>query len=156
MKTSLAMVATLLFSTLLPAQGMMPRGSATPQFSQMTMMVFDKQLKQDGVTQMIPTQTAQTLLTHRVDPVLPKTDKKADKSAALNAYIQGTTLTPTVVLAFEIDKKGKVRRATVVSGPQQLQAAALDAVKQWSFKPFIDRGEPIAVGTSFPLTFRPR
>jgi protein TonB len=101
---------------------------------------------------MIPTRNAESLLTHRVDPVLPKPGKKADQ----NPFARGTSFTTIVVVVFEIDKKGKVRRAMVVSGPQQLQAAALNAVKKWTFKPFTDHGAPTAVGTSFQLSFRAR
>jgi len=41
----------------------------------------------------------------------------------------------TVVLRFVVEADGSVSDATVVSGPEELQEAAIDAVKQWRFEP---------------------
>lgn len=64
------------------------------------------------------------------------------------AGIQGT-----VVLQATISKTGRVEDLHVISGPAQLQQAALDAVKQWVYKPYMINGEPVAVRTSINVNF---
>ncbi|MGD0832559.1 MAG: energy transducer TonB [Terracidiphilus sp.] len=59
-----------------------------------------------------------------------------------------------VVLQAEIDKDGRIKDLHVISGPAMLQMAALDAVKQWTYKPFIFEGDPIEVETTINIVFR--
>jgi hypothetical protein len=64
---------------------------------------------------------AESLVVHRVDPVLPHGEMMARVSGA-------------VIIAFEITKEGKVRHAMVVSGPKLPQARVLAAVRQWNIQ----------------------
>jgi TonB family protein len=59
----------------------------------------------------------------------------------------------TVVLQVRISKDGSVSEPRVISGPLVLQQAAIDAVKQWVYKPYILNGEPVDVDTTINLVF---
>ena len=67
---------------------------------------------------------------------------------AKKARIQGK-----VVLSATIDKKGNVTDLTVDSGPEELQNSALDAVRQWKYKPYLLNGRPIEVRTKINITY---
>jgi TonB family protein len=68
--------------------------------------------------------------------------------AAKEAKLEGS-----VVLHALIAKDGTIQELTVVSGPKELQDSALDAVKQWTYKPYLLNGEPIAVETTITVTY---
>ena len=104
-----------------------------------TSKAFLQQLIQDGVYFFIAPKVAESLATHRVEPVLPHGDMMARVSG-------------TVIIAFEITKDGKARHAMVVSGPKLLQGPVLAAFRQWTFKPYLLRGGPLTVATSIPFT----
>jgi TonB family protein len=74
------------------------------------------------------------------NPVYPA-DAKRDR-------IQGT-----VVLAAVIGKDGTVENLTVVSGPSALQKSAIDAVRQWVYKPFLLNGDPVEVKTQISVVY---
>ena len=76
----------------------------------------------------------------KVTPVYPPEAKKA--------RIQGK-----VVLNAVIGKAGHVENLKVVSGPNELQQSALDAVRQWTYKPFLLNGEPIEVKTTISVIY---
>jgi periplasmic protein TonB len=67
---------------------------------------------------------------------------------ARQARIQGT-----VVLHAIIDKEGKVAQLEVVSGHPLLVQSALDAVKQWRYKPTRLNGDPVEVDTTIQVNF---
>jgi protein TonB len=60
----------------------------------------------------------------------------------------------TVVLQATISKSGSIENLRVISGPAMLQQAALDAVKQWRYKPYLLNGEPVEVETTVNVEFR--
>jgi TonB family protein len=64
------------------------------------------------------------------------------------AKVQGT-----VVLYAEISKDGTIQNLRVISGPPMLQSAALDAVRTWTYKPYLLNGEPVAVRTQINIVF---
>src|SRR6185437_6694547 len=64
------------------------------------------------------------------------------------AHIQGD-----VVLAATISKSGVIENLHVVSGHPILAQAAMDAVKQWKYKPYLLNGEPVEVETTVKVTF---
>jgi protein TonB len=82
----------------------------------------------------------QGLLIHKVQPLYPKKARKH--------LIQGT-----VVLKALIGKDGLVRDLQVVSGPRELTKAALDAVKQWRYRPYLLDDEPVEVETTINVNF---
>ena len=58
-----------------------------------------------------------------------------------------------VVLQAVIGKDGLLHSITVVSGPPLLQQAAIDAVKQWKYQPYLLGGEPVEIKTQVNLQF---
>jgi protein TonB len=58
-----------------------------------------------------------------------------------------------VTLQATITKDGHMRDLHVVSGPNLLQQAALDAVRQWLYRPYLLNGEPVEVRTTVNVVF---
>jgi TonB family protein len=69
-----------------------------------------------------------------------------------------------IVIAFTIDKTGKVTHAMVVDrdlsgrksvniGDPHLQQTSLDAVKQWNYRPYLLNGTAVDIDTSVALLF---
>ena len=83
------------------------------------------------------------LLIYRVEPTYPP--------LAQQARVQGV-----VVLTALIDKRGNVEHLQVVSGHPLLAPAAIEAVKQWRYKPFLVSGQPVEVETTVTITFHVR
>jgi len=83
---------------------------------------------------------SQGLLIHKVLPQYPP--------LARQARIQGV-----VVLEALIGKDGGIQNLHVVSGHPMLTNAALDAVKQWRYKPYYLNGEPVEVETTINVNF---
>jgi TonB family protein len=69
--------------------------------------------------------------------------------AAKKARIQGK-----VVIDAVIGTDGTVENLRVLSGPQELQQSALDAVRQWTYKPYLLNGDPIEVETTINIVYR--
>ena len=67
---------------------------------------------------------------------------------AKNARISGS-----VILAATISKSGTIENLRLVSGPPMLVNAAMDAVKQWRYKPYLLNGDPVEVETSITVNF---
>jgi len=80
------------------------------------------------------------LLVRRIQPNYPP--------LARQARIQGT-----VVLHAVISKDGSIENLTLVSGHPMLAPAAIDAVKQWKYKPYLLNGEPVEVDTEVQVNF---
>jgi periplasmic protein TonB len=58
-----------------------------------------------------------------------------------------------VVLEAVINKQGSVENLRVINGHPLLIQAALDAVKQWKYKPTLLNGEPVEVVTQVTVNF---
>jgi len=56
-----------------------------------------------------------------------------------------------VVLRVTISKQGDVTTATAVAGSPLLYTAAIDAVKQWKYKPYVLNGQPVEVDTTIRI-----
>ncbi len=82
----------------------------------------------------------QGLVIHKVEPVYPP--------IARSARVQGT-----VILAAVIGKDGTIQNLHVVSGHPLLTGAAMDAVKQWRYRPYILNGDPVEVDTQVEVHF---
>ena len=76
----------------------------------------------------------------KVPPVYPP--------VARAARVQGTVLLHAI-----IGRDGHVENLDVVSGPPLLQGAAIDAVSQWVYKPYLVNGEPVRVETTVQVNF---
>jgi protein TonB len=66
------------------------------------------------------------------------------------ARIQGS-----VVMAVVIGKDGNVQEVSLVSGHPMLAPAAIDAVKQWKYRPYVLNGKPVEVDTQITVNFTP-
>ena len=64
------------------------------------------------------------------------------------AHIQGD-----VVLQATISKSGVIENLRAISGHPILIQAALDAVRQWKYKPYLLNGEPVEVETTIKVNF---
>jgi periplasmic protein TonB len=80
------------------------------------------------------------LLVYRIEPTYPP--------VARLARIQGI-----VVLTAVIDKDGNIQNLQVVTGHPMLAPAAIDAVKQWRYKPFLLNGQPVGIETTVTVVF---
>jgi peptidyl-prolyl cis-trans isomerase A (cyclophilin A) len=83
---------------------------------------------------------ASAMLQSKVPPAYP--------IAAKSAGVSGT-----VVLGAVIGGDGSVEELKVISGPAELQQAALDAVRQWKYQPYLLNGNPIEVQTFINVVF---
>ncbi|HET7441108.1 MAG TPA: TonB family protein [Terriglobales bacterium] len=83
---------------------------------------------------------SQGLLIRKVQPTYPP--------LARQARIQGT-----VMLQAEISKDGTIENLRLISGHPMLAPAAIEAVKQWRYKPYMLNGEPVAVETTVMVNF---
>jgi protein TonB len=80
------------------------------------------------------------LLIRQVKPVYPP--------IAITAHVQGE-----VILQAVIGKDGAIQNLHVVSGHPMLIKAAVDAVQQWRYRPYMLNGEPVEVETQVRVTF---
>jgi TonB family protein len=81
-----------------------------------------------------------SFLIHKVEPLYPVAAKAA-----------GVTGTVKMVLLVGVD--GHVLQVHVDSGPDQLQQAAIDAVKQWIYQPISSAGRAYELQTPVQVTF---
>ena len=58
-----------------------------------------------------------------------------------------------VVLHVIIGKDGTVDNLQVISGPQELQSSAIEAVSKWTYKPYLLNGQPVKVDTTVTVNF---
>lgn len=77
--------------------------------------------------------------------------RKVSPEYPIDAKLSG--ISGTVVLQALIGKDGHIADLRVVSGPPALQGAALDAVKQWEYRPYVLNGQPIEVNTTVNVLF---
>lgn len=83
---------------------------------------------------------ARTLLLKTVNPEYSKDLRKQ--------RVQGM-----VTLSVRINKEGDVAGVTLISGHTALGQIAIDAVKQWKYKPYLLKGEAVAVETQVLINF---
>jgi TonB family protein len=58
-----------------------------------------------------------------------------------------------VALTARVDSDGTVRAVRVVSGHRALAAAAVRAVRQWRYRPYLKDGQPVATETNIVISF---
>lgn len=80
------------------------------------------------------------LLVHQVKPIYPH--------LAMQTHTQGD-----VVLHAIIGRDGTVTSLQLVSGHALLTPAAIDAVRQWRYRPYTLNGEPVEVETLITVRF---
>jgi TonB family protein len=84
----------------------------------------------------------QAVLISRVEPVMPKDAAQAEGPS-------------TVTLRAMIAKDGTTEGITVLSGDPIFATAAVDAVRQWRYKPTMLNGVPVVTETQIILKFVP-
>ena len=82
----------------------------------------------------------QGLLIRQVRPVYPQ--------IAIHARVQGP-----VVLHAVIGRDGSIQQLQVMNGHPMLTRAALEAVQQWRYRPYVLNGEPVEVETQITVNF---
>jgi TonB family protein len=85
-------------------------------------------------------QVASHQLIHHVNPI-PQSD-------SLRQHVHGT-----VVVHAVIDRDGSVAQLEPISGPPELINAAVEAARQWRYKPTILNGDPVEVDTTITIVF---
>lgn len=88
----------------------------------------------------VPADIMAKQVVHKVPPVYPPDAKKT--------RIQGK-----VELQAVIGKTGEVEQLKAVNGPGELQQSALDAVRQWTYRPFLVNGAPVDVKTTINVIY---
>jgi TonB family protein len=89
----------------------------------------------------IPSDVIANSLVNHIAPVYPETHKKS--------HVAGQ-----VVLRVMISREGQVRTLKVLSTPNaDLGFAALAAVRQWTYRPYLRNGEPVEVDTKIIVSF---
>jgi protein TonB len=83
---------------------------------------------------------SQGLLIRKIQPTYPP--------LARQARIQGQ-----VLLQAQISKQGTIENLQLISGHPMLAPAAIEAVKQWRYKPYFLNGEPVEVETQITVIF---
>jgi protein TonB len=84
---------------------------------------------------------SQGLLIKRVEPQYPRN--------ALVTHTQGA-----VQIEATVDKEGHVVNPKVLSGSPLLASAAVEAVRQWRYKPYYLDGEPVEIQTQITINFK--
>ena len=83
----------------------------------------------------------EAMLVRRVQPVYPP--------SALSMRLQGA-----VELLATIGKDGSVTNLKQISGDPSLGRAAMDAVRQWKYRPYLLNGEPLDIQTQIIVNFK--
>lgn len=88
----------------------------------------------------VPSANADSHIIHRIEPAVPPLAKAARIGGKVKLHIV-------------ISSSGEVSTVNVVSGHPMLVPAAIEAVKQWKYKPFTENGNPAVVATDIELEF---
>ena len=83
---------------------------------------------------------AASMVKSRTDPVYPP-------------IVGSFPIDGTVVLHATISTKGIVEALSVISGPASLQQAAMDAVRHWTYRPYLLNNAPVEVETTINVIF---
>jgi protein TonB len=89
----------------------------------------------------VSTGVMQGLLIRQVVPTYPPIPKAA--------HIEGA-----VVLAATISKNGAIENLHIISGSAMFTQAAMDAVAQWRYRPYLLNGQPVEVETTVNVVFK--
>jgi protein TonB len=84
---------------------------------------------------------SQGLLIKRVEPKYPP--------LAQTMHVQGA-----VILDATISREGNISNLKLVKGDQVLAHAAIEAVRQWRYKPYYLNGKPVEVQTQITINFK--
>lgn len=114
-----------------------PAAAPPPDLVPSTTSDFKPKLQTMNISQGV----SQGLLYKKVPPIYP--------SSAMRMRIEGK-----VELTATVSKNGDITQVKVLSGDSQLTKAAVDAVKQWKYKPYLLNGEPVEIQTQVTINFK--
>jgi TonB family protein len=114
--------------------------SMAAQIDQMVHSISPSPVASQQQATRVGSNVVQAALVKMVPPVYP--------DAAKAAHISGT-----VVLHAIIGPDGKVTDLRYVAGPPLLMNSAMEAVRQWEYKPVLLNGEPVRVDTTVSVVF---
>jgi len=97
--------------------------------------------KPSATTLRVSQGVSQGLVIKRVQPKYP--------SSALAIHAEGA-----VQIEATVDKQGNVTNVKVLSGQAVLARAALEAVRQWRYKPYYLNGQPVEIQTQITVNFK--
>jgi periplasmic protein TonB len=89
----------------------------------------------------VTSRIAEGMLLQKVMPVYPPIAKVTRKEG-------------TVMLQATISTSGLIENLRVLSGDQMLTQAALDAVRNWRYRPYLLNGQPVEVETTINVIFK--
>ena len=84
--------------------------------------------------------TGELEIIHKVEPIYPELAKRA-------------RLSGKVVLRITIDEAGFVQEVGVIDGHPMLSSAAVEAVRQWQYRPTVKDGNTVSVTTMIEVYF---
>jgi len=114
-----------------------PASAPPPDLVPSTTSEFTPKLQTVNISQGV----SQGLLYKKVSPVYPP--------AAMRMRVEGA-----VQLVATISKNGDITHVKALSGDTLLTKAAVDAVKQWKYKPYLLNGEPVEIQTQVTINFK--
>ena len=115
----------------------------TPLFAQSDKPATDSRTKgaeAPSAQGSVPSDSTRLVLTHVVQPVYPL--------EAMRQKLQGQ-----VVIHLVISTNGDVLSAEPVTGNPMFTQAAVTAMRQWKFQPYIRNGQPVQIGYKMPYDF---
>ena len=124
------------------APSFLPTGSSLPSVlaGSLTGNVLPPQVRPTVKASPPISRAMQSYLIHRVEPRYP--------DIARAARLEGPVLIKAV-----ISTAGRIEQAQVISGSPLLASAALDAIRQWRYRPYLLNDKPVEVETEITVTF---
>ncbi|MGB7863478.1 MAG: energy transducer TonB, partial [Candidatus Sulfotelmatobacter sp.] len=120
-----------------PAGGISEAGAPQGKVSSGTPQAAGTQL---GQRVRVSAGVSEGLIVSKVPPIYPERARQA-------------RITGTVVLKALINQAGDVESLSLISGHPLLAPAAMDAVKQWKYRPYLLNGKAVNVETQITVNF---
>jgi TonB family protein len=138
--SAFALVILMATAALAQGQTSSPQGTPTSQSSAPEPSSHSSADAENTHSVRVGGNVAQTSLMYQVAPVYP--------AVAKSAHVSGT-----VLLHCIIGTDGTVQDLQYVSGPPLLMKSAMDAVRQWRYKPTLINGKAVQVDTTVSVVF---
>jgi TonB family protein len=97
--------------------------------------------------------TSSTAAINRISEAVAKANLVSSVPPAYPPLARAAQVQASVVLQVEISIEGRVQNVSVMSGHALLNEAAIQAVRQWTYKPFVLNGQTIPVTTTATVNF---
>jgi protein TonB len=123
-------------------------GGTNPVLSNAMNKLLDGMKPATTVTPPVSTHSKPYPVSHLDEGMLIKQVQPVYPQLARAAHVEGT-----VLLAAIIDTQGKITGLRALSGHPLLIPAAISAVQQWRYRPYILNGNPVEVETQVTVKF---